>query len=155
MRYLDRIAGKIARQHRAELGIDHRTQAHHRRPHRLLLSRDMRGEMGHDALSGRQGTGRVGDPTGDEQGGGLGGRDPYPYQVDLLFVDAGHEYEDVKADLAAWSRVVRPGGVIACHDFFSQMHPGVARAVLEFVPRDRLRRTGATMACWETEVAGG
>ena len=79
----------------------------------------------------------------------------FPRKVDFLFLDAGHEYEDVLADLRAWSRVVRPGGLVACHDFVSEMHPGVARAVLEFAPRDRLRLIGATVACWETEGGDG
>jgi hypothetical protein len=37
-----------------------------------------------------------------------------PY--DLLFIDAGHSYNDVRADYATYARLVRPGGIIAFHD---------------------------------------
>ena len=37
--------------------------------------------------------------------------------ADLVFIDAAHDYDSVVADIQAWSRVVRPGGLIAGHDF--------------------------------------
>lgn len=37
-----------------------------------------------------------------------------PY--DLLFIDAGHTYHDVRADYETYARLVRPGGLIAFHD---------------------------------------
>lgn len=37
-----------------------------------------------------------------------------PY--DFLFIDAGHKYDDVRMDFKNYSRMVRPGGVIAFHD---------------------------------------
>lgn len=36
--------------------------------------------------------------------------------IDLLFIDANHSYEAVKADCSAWLPKVRLGGVIALHD---------------------------------------
>jgi SAM-dependent methyltransferase len=48
--------------------------------------------------------------------------------IDYLFVDAGHQYEEVRSDLSAWVRKVRPGGIIAGHDF---NNPDVERAVRE------------------------
>lgn len=36
--------------------------------------------------------------------------------VDLLFIDAGHSYEDVKQDYLDYAEVVRLGGLIAFHD---------------------------------------
>ncbi len=50
--------------------------------------------------------------------------------VDFIFIDAEHTYEGVKADIAAWYDKVRPGGIIAGHDF-SHKWPGVERAVGE------------------------
>ena len=36
--------------------------------------------------------------------------------VDVLFIDGDHRYEGVAADLAAYGRPVRPGGLVAFHD---------------------------------------
>lgn len=49
---------------------------------------------------------------------------------DLVFIDALHDYESVKADIEAWWPRVRPGGVLAGHDWNHQW-PGVERAVAE------------------------
>lgn len=48
--------------------------------------------------------------------------------VDFVFIDGTHTYEAVRADLLAWRRVLRPGGLLAGHD--GDM-PGVARACAE------------------------
>ena len=37
--------------------------------------------------------------------------------LDFVYLDGNHSFENVAADLAAWSRKVRPGGIIAGHDF--------------------------------------
>jgi predicted O-methyltransferase YrrM len=37
-------------------------------------------------------------------------------EFNLLFIDADHSYEAVKADFEAWAPLVRPGGEIAFHD---------------------------------------
>lgn len=37
-------------------------------------------------------------------------------KVDFLFIDGDHRYEGVRADFEAYSRLVRPGGIIALHD---------------------------------------
>lgn len=56
--------------------------------------------------------------------------------VDFLFVDADHDYEAVRADIAAWFPRLSPGATVAFHDVF--YFPGVRRAVDEFVaPRAR------------------
>ena len=39
-----------------------------------------------------------------------------PDTFDFLFIDAGHDYKNVKADWEAWSPLVKDTGIIAFHD---------------------------------------
>lgn len=61
-------------------------------------------------------------------------------QFDFVFLDACHEYQHVVLDIAAWLPVVRPGGILAGHDYNGNGDKrglfGVKRAVDErFGPR--------------------
>jgi hypothetical protein len=49
----------------------------------------------------------------------------------LLYLDAGHSYEAVMADLKAWFPKVVDGGIIAGHDYLSPQY-GVFDAVRDF-----------------------
>jgi predicted O-methyltransferase YrrM len=51
-------------------------------------------------------------------------------QVDIVFIDALHDYEHVKQDIALWWPKVRIGGILSGHDF-NHKWPGVERAVAE------------------------
>lgn len=53
--------------------------------------------------------------------------------VDFCFIDAGHDYESVKRDIAAWLPKIRVGGILAGHDYIPD-YPGVMRAVDEAFP---------------------
>lgn len=57
--------------------------------------------------------------------------------VDFVFLDASEIYEDVKEDITNWLPKVKPGGVLAGHDYYPEGHydwfPGVKNAVNELV----------------------
>lgn len=54
--------------------------------------------------------------------------------LDFVFLDAAHDYDSVKADIAAWLPKVRPGGWLAGDDFAPGVWDGVVRAVNELLP---------------------
>ena len=53
-----------------------------------------------------------------------------PETFDLVYIDAGHTYADVRADIEAWWPKVRPGGRLAGHDY-DRLRGGVQMAVQE------------------------
>lgn len=53
----------------------------------------------------------------------------FAHNIDMLFVDAGHDYESVKSDLDSWLPKVRPQGWVVMHDW--GWAEGVQRAVKE------------------------
>ena len=60
---------------------------------------------------------------------------------DLVFIDANHDYEAVKADILAWMPKVKPGGLLLGHDYYTTTanpHPGVRQAVKELCLPDRV-----------------
>jgi ubiquinone/menaquinone biosynthesis C-methylase UbiE len=57
--------------------------------------------------------------------------------LDFVFIDASHEYEDVKNDILAWLPKVKEGGFIGGHDYSSSWD-GVVRAVDEIFNNSEL-----------------
>jgi hypothetical protein len=41
--------------------------------------------------------------------------------LDFVFIDANHSFEFAIDDIAAWSKKVRPGGIISGHDFWNSI----------------------------------
>ena len=54
-------------------------------------------------------------------------------QADMIFIDAEHSYEAACRDIALYRNFLRPGGLLAGHDY-EPGGPGVIRAVNELVP---------------------
>jgi len=67
--------------------------------------------------------------------------------LDMVFIDAGHEYEEVVSDISAWLPKVRSGGILCGHDF--NQFAGVRLAVEELVPD--YRRGGPEI--WWKQIA--
>ena len=63
--------------------------------------------------------------------------------LDFVFIDAAHDYENVKADIIAWLPKVKKGGVIAGHDY--AWGPEVQRAVNEVIGKDNISQGEG---CW-------
>jgi cephalosporin hydroxylase len=53
--------------------------------------------------------------------------------LDIVYIDASHNYEDVKADIKAWLPKVKKGGILSGHDYGWE---GVNRAVNELLPNN-------------------
>jgi hypothetical protein len=55
--------------------------------------------------------------------------------LDFVFIDASHEYDDVKEDINAWLPKLKPGGILAGHDYYtnSEFFPGVYAAANELL----------------------
>ena len=54
--------------------------------------------------------------------------------LDFVFIDASHEYEDVKKDIQVWLPKVKKNGILAGHDYYVGEYdyfPGVKKAVDE------------------------
>lgn len=76
--------------------------------------------------------------------------------LDYVYIDARHDYASVLEDVSLWYPKVRPGGLLAGHDYVDGLFPegdfGVKRAVDEYLGRKGLQATPcfaeATFATW-------
>ena len=66
--------------------------------------------------------------------------------LDFIFIDAAHDYENVKNDLNAWYPKLKPSGIFAGHDYIPNW-PGVIQAVNEFCSINRLIIQSQEL-CW-------
>lgn len=62
--------------------------------------------------------------------------------IDLLFIDAGHHYDEVNRDISAWLHHVKPGGVVVFHDVWKDenshpIHKEVLQAVEEWYSKHK------------------
>jgi phage anti-repressor protein len=56
----------------------------------------------------------------------------FNWDIDLLFIDSEHSYQDTKDNLKEWGKFVKPYHFIVCHDYTSEF-PGVIQAVDEYI----------------------
>ena len=66
--------------------------------------------------------------------------------LDFVFIDACHQYEAVSMDIKHWLPKIKPGGILAGHDFSG---PGVRKAVKEIFGQ-KFRRISRD--CWMVEI---
>ena len=57
--------------------------------------------------------------------------------IDVVYLDASHEYDDVKDDILAWLPKVKQGGILAGHDYTWE---SVKRAVDETLGENSIQR---------------
>lgn len=56
--------------------------------------------------------------------------------LDFVFIDASHQYEQTKNDIRSWYAKVKDEGILAGHDYWAvEENPGVQKAVQELIPR--------------------
>lgn len=41
----------------------------------------------------------------------------WPFKVDMVFVDGDHSYQGAKGDILTWLANIKPGGIMAVHDY--------------------------------------
>ena len=61
--------------------------------------------------------------------------------LDFVYIDANHQEPFISEDIAGWSRKVRPGGIVAGHDYITRKLPhfDVKDAVLKYVNQYQIR----------------
>lgn len=59
------------------------------------------------------------------------------HHLDWAYLDASHNYAETLAELELLAAKVKPDGLIGGHDFNTRRHPGVFRALTEFLNEHR------------------
>jgi len=59
-------------------------------------------------------------------------------EVDIVWIDGDHSYEGAKRDFEDWREAVKVGGLLAAHDAFGRLHPGVYPAWREAIENSGL-----------------
>lgn len=52
--------------------------------------------------------------------------------LDIAYIDGDHSYDAVMLDIVLWGRRVKPGGILAGHDYVRTRKHGVYRAVNDY-----------------------
>lgn len=70
--------------------------------------------------------------------------------LDFVYIDGDHSFDYVMLDLIAWTRKVRPGGIVSGHDFYRFRGAGVVDAVEAFTHAHQVHEW---FVCDEREVS--
>lgn len=73
------------------------------------------------------------------------------FSADMIFIDGGHTYEEVKANIHEALSVIQNNGLLCGHDY-SDSWPGVKRAVDELLPGRKVIGGGSI---WYVEIEKG
>lgn len=65
-------------------------------------------------------------------------------ELDFLYIDADHTKDGALADFRAWSKKLKPNGILAGHDYVDHPDFGVIAAVQQFCDEDGWRMVGLT-----------
>ena len=71
--------------------------------------------------------------------------------LDLVFIDAAHDYESIAEDIKAWLPKVRDGGIICGHDYLPGEYDGVVKAVDENFEKVDVE-TDTVSAVWSIKI---
>ncbi len=70
-----------------------------------------------------------------------------PDNLDFVYIDANHSYQNTSEDIFLWYKKIRKGGILGGHDF-SASFPGVAKAVIHFTEKNNLELHGSGSDWW-------
>jgi len=68
------------------------------------------------------------------------------HRFDMIFIDAGHEPQEVEQDIRSWGPLLKTGGILCGHDYRNE-YPGIMEVVKRLVPQFRV-----VDSIWTTEV---
>jgi len=65
---------------------------------------------------------------------------PIDWQCDMLFIDGDHRYDGVMGDLRLWASTIKPGGILALHDYIDDPIPAHIKGRVAHAVRDWLEK---------------
>ncbi|RLC88791.1 MAG: hypothetical protein DRJ03_01575 [Chloroflexi bacterium] len=65
---------------------------------------------------------------------------PMNWECDMLFIDGDHRYEGVSQDLYIWADKIKPGGILALHDYIEDPIPAHIKGRVAHAVRDWLEK---------------
>ena len=68
--------------------------------------------------------------------------------LDFLYLDASHDYDNVKQDLNWWVPKVKKGGLFFGHDYNNRGYKKVKKAVDEYFGEENVNKTQEKVASW-------